>query len=368
MYAFYSWPNVVLSAMGGFLIDRVLGLSYGGIVFSTAIFAGQLLLALGAYLKQLPLMYFARFVFGIGGESLQVVQNTYCSNWFAENQLNFVFGIQLSVARLGSTVNMNTMHKLYDWVGNAFGISKHQQLGISLLIASATCFLSLLKEYIFLQQSLPETISDSSSFVSSTQAIPSESPTIKFSDILHFPISFWAVCIICVLYYATVFPFIGIALLLFVREYGMSLESAEFTNSLVYIISAFASPVFGVAIDLIGCSLFWVTAGVLFTFLSHALFVFSFSIPPMLNMIILGLSYSILASSLWPIIGFILPKHQRGTGYGLIQSIQNLGLALMSIFIGLLVDTKGILGSIYNFLAAYLSKIYCPVVGTIIAT
>ena len=41
LYAWYSWPNVVLCFFGGFMIDRVFGVRWGGIIFSTFVTAGQ---------------------------------------------------------------------------------------------------------------------------------------------------------------------------------------------------------------------------------------------------------------------------------------------------------------------------------------
>ena len=35
---------------------------------------------------------------------------------------------------------------------------------------------------------------------------------IRLKDILHFPVSLWLVFAVCVLYYVTVFPFIGLAM------------------------------------------------------------------------------------------------------------------------------------------------------------
>ena len=48
------------------------------------------------------LMNLGRFIFGIGGESLAVAQNTYAVLWFRGKDLNLVFGLQLSMARLVS--------------------------------------------------------------------------------------------------------------------------------------------------------------------------------------------------------------------------------------------------------------------------
>lgn len=143
LYAFYSWPNVILSFVGGFLIDRVIGLRFGAIIFSSIIFVGQCLFALGAYCSNIYLMYFARFLFGIGGESLSVTQNAYATAWYNANELNFVFGLSLSVARIGSTVNMNTMLPLYKVIGEYFHLTGGRQMGDTLLVASLTCLFSM---------------------------------------------------------------------------------------------------------------------------------------------------------------------------------------------------------------------------------
>lgn len=46
--------------------------------------------------------FFFLFIFRIGGESLAVAQNTYAVSWFKGKELNLVFGLQLSMARIVS--------------------------------------------------------------------------------------------------------------------------------------------------------------------------------------------------------------------------------------------------------------------------
>ena len=41
LYAWYSWPNVVLCFFGGFLIDKVFGIRMGAIIFAAFVTAGQ---------------------------------------------------------------------------------------------------------------------------------------------------------------------------------------------------------------------------------------------------------------------------------------------------------------------------------------
>ena len=59
----------------------------------------QLMFSLGAFIQSFPLMQTARFVFGIGGESLAVAQNTYAVSWFKGKELNMVFGFQVQWTR-----------------------------------------------------------------------------------------------------------------------------------------------------------------------------------------------------------------------------------------------------------------------------
>lgn len=60
----YSWPNVVMSAFGGFLLDRVFGIRFGTVVFCALICLGQLIFALGGIFNTFWVMVAGRFVFG----------------------------------------------------------------------------------------------------------------------------------------------------------------------------------------------------------------------------------------------------------------------------------------------------------------
>ena len=59
------------------------------------LFSGQVIFALGGLINSYALMQIGRFVFGIGGESLAVAQNTYAVSWFKGKELNMVFGFQV---------------------------------------------------------------------------------------------------------------------------------------------------------------------------------------------------------------------------------------------------------------------------------
>ena len=85
---------------------------------------------------------------------------------------------------------------------------------------------------------------------------------------------------------------------------------------MVYLISAFASPFCGFLIDLLGYNTLFVNGAILGTIFAHVLLSFTF-VNPYVGMVLMGVSYSLLASSLWPMVALIVPKHQLGTAYGL---------------------------------------------------
>lgn len=63
------------------------------------------------------------------------------------------------------------------------------------------------------------------------------------------------------------------------RKYDFSAEDANTVNSIVYIISAVASPVFGLVIDKSGRNVMWVFLSVSVTIGAHSILAFTFLNP-----------------------------------------------------------------------------------------
>nr|XP_042135063.1 major facilitator superfamily domain-containing protein 1 isoform X3 [Peromyscus maniculatus bairdii] len=308
---------------------------WGTVIFSCFVCIGQVIFALGGIVNAFWLMEFGRFVFGIGGESLAVAQNTYAVSWFKGKELNLVFGLQLSMARIGSTVNMNLMGWLYTKIETALGSAGHTTLGVTLMIGGVTCILSLICALV-----LAYLDRRAEKILHKEQGKTGE--VIKLTDIKDFSLPLWLIFLICVCYYAAVFPFIGLGKVFFIEKFRFSSQSASAINSIVYVISAPMSPVFGLLVDKTGKNVIWVLCAVATTLLSHMMLAFTFW-NPWIAMSLLGLSYSLLACALWPMVAFVVPEHQLGTAYGFMQSIQNLGLAVISILAGTILDTRGYL-------------------------
>ncbi|KAF5300298.1 hypothetical protein FQA39_LY11155 [Lamprigera yunnana] len=327
-YSFYSWPTVVLCVIGGILIDSVFGIRLGANIYMCITLIGQLCFASGALFNMFWLMVLGRFIFGIGGEPLAVAQNNYAVLWFKGKELNMVFGIQLSFARLGSAANFWVMESVYNWVGQWY--SGHECLGIVLFIATTSCLLSMFCALIlgFIDKRAEQLIRRNESTLKEV---------IQFKDIKGFHSNFWLITIICVTYYIAIFVFISLAKEFFMLKFDLSPPSANKVNSMVYLISSAGSPVLGLMVDKMGRNLFWMLLAITSTLCAHYILAFT-SWNPYIGMICMGLAYSLLASSLWPIVSLIIPEHQLGTAYGICQSIQNLGLAIGTILAGIIVD------------------------------
>uniref|UniRef100_A0A6Q2Y092 Lysosomal dipeptide transporter MFSD1 n=1 Tax=Esox lucius TaxID=8010 RepID=A0A6Q2Y092_ESOLU len=318
----------------------------GTIIFALFVCIGQVIFAAGALLDRFWLMEVGRFVFGIGGESLAVAQNTYAVNWFKGKELNLVFGLQLSMARLGSTVNMNIMGWVYNRVAVLVGSVGHTTLGVSLMIAGATCIFSLICALVlgYLDKRAERILH---------KEHRGTGEVIKLTDVKDFPFPLWLIFIICVGYYVAIFPFIGLGQVFFIEKFNFSPAEARAINSIVYIISAPASPVLGFMVDKIGRNVIWVICAVFATLMAHMMLAFTFW-NPWIAMSLLGVSYSLLACALWPMVAFVVPEHQLGTAYGFMQSIQNLGLALIAMAAGSILDQRG-----YLFLEVFFSACVC---------
>lgn len=104
--------------------------------------------------------------------------------------------------------------------------------------------------------------------------------------------------------------------------------------------SAILSPFIGLLVDKVGRNLVFLLIASILVMFSHtamALTTWNLWIP----MISLGIGYSIMCSALWPLVALVVPQHQLGTAYGVMQAIQNLGLAVAANVTGMLVDWKG---------------------------
>jgi hypothetical protein len=150
--------------------------------------------------------------------------------------LAFALGLNISVSRLGSVINGDTIPSAYNYGG----------LGFALLIGLFVCIFSVVTAFalIIMDKKADQIDGDSG------QAI-TEEEKFKFKDIKSFKLSFWIICGSCVITYMAIFPFLMVVTKMLEIKYGIE-NNASVIFGIPYIISACTSPFLGLLIDKIG--------------------------------------------------------------------------------------------------------------------
>ena len=78
-------------------------------------------------------MMIGRFIFGLGGENMTAGQGAVTSVWFKGKELNMAFGLQMSIARLGATMN----GPVENWA------AEEESVGYGLMLGLKVCIFSL---------------------------------------------------------------------------------------------------------------------------------------------------------------------------------------------------------------------------------
>src|SRR3954469_6343623 len=98
LYSIYSYAAVATLFFGGILIDR-LGTKKAITLFGLLCAIAGLLTAVSS---NFHIMLVGRFILGVGAESLIAAVTTALAKWFKGKEIGFAFGINLTIARLGS--------------------------------------------------------------------------------------------------------------------------------------------------------------------------------------------------------------------------------------------------------------------------
>ncbi len=336
-YTMYSIAAILSVFIGGILIDR-LGTRKASMLFSILVFFGAAIVA-GA--KSVPLLLLGRFIFGAGSEPLVVAQSSILSKWFKGKELALSFGIALTVSRLGTLFAFNTG----ELIAKHFGSYRY-----SLLAAVIFSGISLLANIIYV-------IMDSYGEKILKLKEEGVDEKIKLEDIKHFKPTFWYVTMLCVTFYSAIFPFTALSTDFFVDKWGIKrvaetgggflnqvfnnflhmFSTAGGISSIIIFASMIAAPFAGHLVDKIGKRATLMIVGSLLMIPAHLSMGLTM-IYPVYPMIILGLAFVLVPAAMWPSIPLIVPKERVGTAFGLMTTIQNIGLALFPFLNGKLRD------------------------------
>lgn len=338
LYSIYGLPNMILPLFGGVLMDRWLGVRWGAILMAFLIFLGQTVFALGILGTAYPWCVVGRFIFGLGGESLTVAQNTFTTRWFDGAQLALVFGLVLAFSRIGSAVNFVVTPALtgiggpYDDIGVPFAVWFGTLLCLmSFGFAVGCSLLDYFGQHRIKRQA------------------DAEEPPVDLSDIKNLPLPAWILMIICGFFYVAVLTFYTVASKILqnsgVKTYPPNVASAFI--AIPNLVSIVGAPFFGKVLDKFGRALIMLICASLGLMLGHLMMLgnalewwgSSGQISPIAIFIVIGISYSAGASSIWPVLSYVIPDKTISTGYGMMTSVQNTFLTIFPLITSKILDS-----------------------------
>jgi MFS family permease len=101
----YAYPNIVLPFVCGLIVDHYIGIRWGAMLFVSLSTLGEFIFCVGIHTRTYWLALLGRFVCGLGGESLSVMQGIFMIKWFEGPRLALVFGLVTIPLRLGSSAS-----------------------------------------------------------------------------------------------------------------------------------------------------------------------------------------------------------------------------------------------------------------------
>jgi MFS family permease len=318
--AIYSIPNIIMVLIGGIIIDRI-GTKNSTSLFAAVCLAGALLTMSS---PSLPVMASGRLVFGMGAESLIVAVTTAIAKWFRGKELSFAFGVNLTLARLGSFAALNSP----SWAASAY-----QRWQTPLFIASVfgiICLLGALAYWV---------LETRGARVYSLGPV-GETDKVKFRDLFSFGTSYWYIVALCVTFYSAIFPFQTFAVKFFMEAHGVSRETGGFLSSMLTLFAMVATPLFGLLADKVGRRATLMVFGsflLIPVYLVMAYTHISLYVP----MAVMGVAFSLIPAVMWPSVAYIVGQERLGTAYGLMTLVQNVGLAGFNLLIGWANDSSG---------------------------
>ncbi|MCK9483132.1 MAG: MFS transporter [Candidatus Marinimicrobia bacterium] len=341
--AIYSFPNIIMVLVGGLIIDRV-GTRKSVLFFTLLVMLGALITA---WRGNLVLMVTGRLIFGLGAESMIVAITTILARWFKGKELSFAFGLNLTFARLGSFLALNSP----TWGNNLYTSWQKPLFVTAGAGVVAVVFISI---YFFLD------LMASRRFV-----LPDEGQQdkIKIREIFRFGAGFWYITALCVTFYSAMFPFQTFAIKYFQEAHGTTREVGGNLSSMLTLAAMVFTPLFGLLADRTRRKALLMAFGSLLIIpvylimayhvdlatplgihgtlnIEMSFFDINSSIPAYLiiPMAMMGIAFSLVPAVMWPTVALLVDNSRLGTAYGLMTMVQNIGLFSFNLIIGIAND------------------------------
>lgn len=316
----YSVPNVIMVLIGGLIIDKI-GTRISTFIFTVLCLVGAIITA---SFSDLTMMAVGRLIFGLGAESMIVAITTVIGRWFKGKQLSFAFGLNLTLARLGSFAALNSP---------TWAKSMYESYQLPLLISVGAGIIAIAAVIIYWGMDVYAEKNYS------LRPVPKQDK-VMFRQIFSFSRSYWFVVLLCVTFYSGIFPFQTFAVKFFMEDHGVTREFGGFLSSMLTLSAMILTPLFGLMADYIGKRSLLMMFGSMLLIPVYLLMAYT-QINLFIPMAMMGIAFSLIPAVMWPSVAIIVDEAKLGTAYGLMTMIQNIGLASFNFIIGFANDFSG---------------------------
>lgn len=324
--AIYSFPNCVLPLFGGILIDR-LGMRFSLLLFCGLVCLGSGILAAGVNLDLWWMVVVSRVVFGFGGESLYVAQDSFTSYWFEGRDLAFALALTTVVGRGADIATFAGFPLAADKIG----------VGGTMYVLVGICGMSMVATLICVWM---DRAAERYSLKVDDEEAVREDYSVK--GILTFGAEFWLAAILTAVFYACVLPFMNLAPKFLIDVYNIPRDQAGWYVSIISVVAIVLSPVLGLILDRVGYRIYLIQVGLVSLILAYALLLMPQHVQsPIPSLVLLGVSFSVVPAAVWPCIAILIPARFFGTAYGIMEALLNTADAGLFYGLGYLFSDNG---------------------------
>ena len=285
---------------------------------------------LGTIKRQVALAALGFAFFGIGYEMCGITVSKVVVRWFSGKEMALAMGLQVALARLGTALALG----FSPIIALKWGLPRPILIGVFCVGIGLIAYLY----YCTMDRRL-----DKEKGVETQNLASQDDEQFHFSDMkltVKNP-GFWLITLLCLFYYSALYPFLDFATKLMISKYGVDAELAGMIPAILPFTSIVLTPLFGAWCDKKGRSATMMVIGSVM--LTAVLIVFAMpgnaSALAVTLMCILGIAFSLLPAALWPAVPKIVPMKQLGTSYSIIYYIQNIGLMLIPVLIGKVLES-----------------------------
>lgn len=336
----YGYINVFLLMLffGGIILDKC-GIRFTGIMSCALMLGGALIkwYALASdfgtatfmgYHMQVIVASLGFAIFGMGAEITGITVSKVIIKWFTGHEVALAMGLQVAMARLGTAAALGCSLPMARAVGS---VSFPVLFGAICLCVGLLAYLV----YCVMDKKLDQS-------VDAVEENKEEGFQLKDLKLIFTNRGFWLITLLCLMFYAGVFPFLKFATKLMIAKYHVEPGLAGLIPAMLPFGTILLTPVFGSLYDRIGRGATLMLIGSIMLTIVHLLFAM-----PVLNvwwfaiivMIVLGIAFSLVPSAMWPSVPKIIPMKQLGSAYAIIFYIQNIGLSMVPLLIGWVIET-----------------------------